>query len=141
VLTQLNRTFCEGNGSTLAICVYENKKSLLFCFRIQSLLQITLNNFILSPIPSVKVFLLLTCFTFTHSLTQLQIYFLTKHFQPTPTLLVYWSLLATGLTHTISRNIIALALRYLSLFLKICRRFILGILGRITGLQERTKCS
>jgi len=47
-------------------------------------------------------------------------YFLTKHFQPTPTLLVYWSLLATGLTYTISQNIIVPALRYVSLFLEIC---------------------
>lgn len=140
LLTQPNHTFCEGNESTLAICMDKNKKSFLSCFRIQSLLEITLNNFIYSPIPSAKLFLQLPCFAFTHSHTHLQIYFPTKRFKPTPTLLVYWSLLATELTSTISRNIIVPALRYVSLFLEICSRFILGILGRNTALQERTKC-
>jgi hypothetical protein len=140
VLTQPNRTFCEGNESTSAICIHKNKKLFLPCFIIQRLLQITLNNFIFSPIPSAKIFLQLPCFAFTHSLTHLQIYFLTKCLKPTPTLLVYRSFLATGLTSTISRNIIIPTLRYVILFLEICSRFILGILGRNTALQERTKC-
>lgn len=137
MFTQSNRTFCEGNGNTLVICMYKNKKSFLSCFRNQSVSKITPNKFTFSPIPSVKVSLYLPCITFTHSLTHIQIYFLTKCFQPTPTFLVYWSLLSTGLTYAISRNIITPALRYISLFFEICSPSILGNLCKSTALHER----